>query len=159
MTLRLLLGCLLGLVLAAPALRASDLTIVRIQPGWRDAASFKRISEYFTGREHTGREVVLRTHPGTRAGYYFLIRVRNTGAPVRATFAFQVIPNSRAQPVLHQLTAELGTGDTLLNLGLTGPDWPEADTNPVAWKLEVKGEDGHVLATALSYLWEKPSAP
>ena len=29
--------------------------------------------------------------------------------------------------------------------------------NPVAWKLDILGPDGHVLASEKSYLWEKPT--
>jgi len=47
----------------------------------------------------------------------------------------------------------------VLNLGLTGTDWPDAKTNPVAWKLDVLAADGRVLASEKSYLWEKPVTP
>jgi hypothetical protein len=45
----------------------------------------------------------------------------------------------------------------VFQLGLTGPDWPDSEINPVAWKLELRSADGQVLASAQSFLWEKPA--
>ena len=135
---------------------AADLTIVRTFTGWRDAASFKHISEYFNGKENTGKETVLRTHAEERAGDYFLVRVANPGAAVAAQFKVQLI--APTEPKLRNFTfpTELKSGETVLNLGLTGADWPDAKTHPVAWKLDILAPDGRVLATDKSYLWEKP---
>jgi hypothetical protein len=140
----------------APA-AASDLSIVRIYTGWRDAASFKRIAEYFDGREHSGREVVRRSHPDTRAGYYFLVRLKNTGAPQSVRFHLEFIELGSAVSRTTIFPAEAGAGSTVFQLGLTGPEWQDAKAQPVAWHLQVLGEDGRVLATEKSYLWEKPS--
>jgi len=137
---------------------AADVTIVRAFTGWRDAASFKRISEYFDGRENTGGETVLRTHADQRAGYYFLVRTANAGAPVTATVRIEIILPSATATKVFTFPTELKTGSTVLDLGLTGADWPDAKTNPVAWKLELLAGDGHVLAAEKSYLWEKPGA-
>ncbi|MEJ1973343.1 MAG: ABC transporter substrate-binding protein [Lacunisphaera sp.] len=80
--------CALGLIAALPAVvsaqtataKAGEVTIVRVQHEWRDAASFKRIAEYFDGQEHNGGEALRRSHPESRAGYYFFVRVKNPGA-------------------------------------------------------------------------------
>ena len=141
----------------APVLSASDLTIVRIYTGWREAASFKRISEYFDGKENTGGEAVLRTHPDQRAGFYFLVRVTNPGAPRTVTARLALITHTAAQPVAHTFVTDLKSGDTVFHLGLTGADWPDAKADPVAWKLELTDADGKVLVTEKSYLWEKPA--
>jgi hypothetical protein len=138
---------------------AADLTIVRVFTGWRDAASFKRISEYFDGREHTGGEAMLRTQPGQRAGYYFLVRVANPGAPQAVKLSLQLNLPGAAKLRTHAFATTLPAGESVLNLGLTGTDWPDAKTNPVAWKLEVLAADGRPLATEKSYLWEKPAGP
>ena len=68
----------LGLIFASIA-SATELTIVHVYTGWRTAASFKRISEYLDGKEHTGGEAVLRTHPDQRGGFYFLVRAAKIG--------------------------------------------------------------------------------
>ena len=145
-------------LLVTPALVAADVTLVRVFTGWRDAASFKRISEYFDGRENTGGEAVLRTHPDQRGGYYFLVRVANAGAPRSVTARLSIISSANAKPRDFSFTPALGGCDTVFHLGLTGADWPDAKASPVAWKLELTDAGGQVLASEKSYLWEKPAA-
>ncbi len=153
MKLLLLSAALLAATLPASA---ADLTIVRAFTGWRDAASFKHISEYFNGRENTHGETMLRTHADQRAGYYFLVRTVNPGAPVAAQFKVQLIAPTEPKFRTFTFPTEIGSGEIVINLGLTGADWPDAKANPVAWMLEVVTTDGRVLATEKSYLWEKP---
>jgi len=145
-------------LLAATAASAAELTIVHVYTGWRDAASFKRISEYFDGKENPGNEKILRTQPDQRGGYYFLIRIANTGSPRSAQAHLEIIDNTTAKPVTHVFALDLGAGKSVIQLGLTGKDWPDAKANPVAWKLNLTDEAGQVLASAKSYLWEKPAA-
>ena len=147
----------LGLIFASIA-SATELTIVHVYTGWRTAASFKRISEYLDGKENTGGEAVLRTHPDQRGGFYFLVRAANPGAAKRIKANLEIITTANAKPVSYSFHPELKAGDTVFHLGLTGADWPDAKVNPVAWKLELLDADGHVLATEKSYLWEKPAA-
>jgi len=151
---------LLALVptLAFAAAEDSGLEIKRVFTGWRDAASFKRISEYFNGKENTGGEAVLRTHPEERGGFYFLVRVGNSGQPRAVQAHLQVINAAKAEPARYDFKTELKSGDTVFHLGLTGSDWLDPRANPVAWKLELTDADGTVLATDRSYLWEKPAA-
>ena len=152
---RVLRLSLVSFALSAVVAFASDITVVPIFTGYRDAASFKRISEYFSGKENTGGQTVLRTHPEQRSGYYFQLRV-NTAAAVDARIVLQVIAPDTATPRTFNFTATLTSPKTMLNLGLTGPDWPDLKINPVAWKLEVLSSDGKLLAVENSYLWEKP---
>jgi hypothetical protein len=137
--------------------KEGDLAIVRVFTGWRDAASFKRISEYFTGKENSGGEAVLRTHPDRRDGYYFLVRVRNSDAPRPLKARLSMIAETSARPREFTFATELRAGDTVFHLGLTGPDWPDPKADPVAWCLELTDASGKVLATEKSYLWEKPA--
>ena len=146
-----------GLAKEDATVSATAVTIIRVQHEWRDAASFKRIAEYFDGREHNGSAAIRRSHPETRAGYYFFVRVKNPGALRPATASLQVIHTTSAMPVHYQFPVELKAGDTVFNIGLTGADWPDAKLHPVAWKLQFLDADGKVLATEASYLWEKPA--
>lgn len=155
---RVIRGGFFFLLLGLCAASAAELTITRVYSGWRDAASFKHISEYFDGRENTGGEAVLRTHPDQRGGYYFLVRVANPGAPLKTTAHLKVITSAAAKPVEYDFSPELRTGNTVFHLGLTGSDWTDAKTNPVAWKLDLTDADGKLLATEKSYLWEQPAA-
>jgi len=149
---------LLALFLACTlSASAADVSIVRVFTGWRDAASFKRISEYFTGRENTGGETVLRTQPAERGGYYFLVRTDNDRAPFAGTLAIRVIVPDSPDARLFKFAVDVPAGNAVYNLGLTGTDWPDRKVDAVAWKLEVLGPGGEVLATQTSYLWEKPA--
>ncbi|HWA25899.1 MAG TPA: hypothetical protein VG734_09570 [Lacunisphaera sp.] len=151
-------GCILFLLLGLAPAFAADVSIVRVFTGWREAASFKRISEYFNGKENSGGEAIIRTQPDQRSGYYFLVRTANSGAarPIKANL--EIITATNAKPLSYTFPAELKPGSTVFHLGLTGTDWPDGTATPVAWKLELVDADGHVLATEKSYLWEKPAA-
>ncbi len=139
--------------------RAADVEFKRVWPGWRSAESFERISEFFTAKENTGREMVVRTQPANRTGYYFFVRLHNRGATLPdAKFSLQVIAPNDPQPKTFVFPATVGTGTTLFNLGLTGGDWASGEkSNPVAWKLELLASDGHAVAAEKSFLWEKPA--
>ena len=139
--------------------KEGELAVVRVFTGWHDAASFKHISEYFDGRENTHGEVMLRTHPDQRAGYYFLVRIVNHGTPAALKINVQMITPTDTKTRIHTFATDLQPGETVLNLGFTGTDWPDARANPVAWKLDIVAADGRVLATGKSYLWEKPAGP
>ena len=154
---RLLSSLFIFTALVASA-TASEVTIARVFSGWRDAESFKRISEYFTGKENTGGDNVLRTHPDQRAGFYFLVRATNPGAPTSIKISVDVITPTDNKPKTYSFSADLKTGTTVLNIGLTANDWPDAKANPVAWKIELIADDGHVLTGAKSYLWENNNA-
>lgn len=152
---RLLRLSLVWLAFGVASAFAADVTVVPMFAGYRETASFKRISEYFSGKENTGGQLILRTHPDQRSGYYFQLRI-NTPSTVDARLVLQVITPDTATPRVFNFTASLTSPKTMLNLGLTGADWPDLKINPVAWRLEVYGADGKLLATENSYLWEKP---
>lgn len=154
----------LGFLFPCPAWSAPHdatdgrITIARVFTGWRDAASFKRISEYFSGQENTGGAIVLRTHADQRAGFYFLVRAANPGATVAVKINLQLIAPTDSKPRTYAFSTELKPGANVLNLGLTAGDWPDAKANPVAWQIDFLATDGHLLTSEKSYLWEKPGA-
>jgi hypothetical protein len=155
--LRALCGFFLCSLLTAASAPAQDVSLVRVFPGWRDAASFKRISEYFTGRENTGGETILRTHPTQRAGFYFLVRLVNPGPARPAHFRLQTIAPGAQSPHTDTFPAELKPGSAAYHLGLTGPEWQNPKSQPVAWHLQILAADGRLLAEQKSYLWENPA--
>lgn len=154
---RVIRGCLLLGLLGVGTVAASELTIVRVFTGWRDAGSFKRISEYFDGRENTGGQVVLRTHPEERGGYYFLVRVANPGATRPVKLTLDVVAAATPRLRSFAFAADLGAGESVINLGLTGVDWTDRKADPVAWKLTILSAGNQPLAVEKSYLWEKPA--
>jgi hypothetical protein len=149
------------IVVAATSLvgaSAAEVEFVRVWPGWRSAESFERISEFFTGEENTGRETVLRTHPGRRDGFYYLVRTANSGETLTgATFVLRVIAPSEPDPKVTTFPVDLPPRSKVFLLGLTGPEWPHEEVHPVAWKLELRSANDTVLASAQSFLWEKPA--
>jgi len=152
-----LIGTILALLAPFPA-RAADVEFVRVWPAWRDATAFESIAEYFGGGEQTGGRIVLRTEPAVRSGFYFLVRVSNSGdALPGAHFALQVITPASAAPKTYAFPANLPHRSAVYQLGLTGAAWPDRKVHPVAWKLELLAADERVLASAQSFLWEKPS--
>ena len=138
--------------------RAADIEFLRVWPGWRDADSFRRISEYFSGVENTGGQIVLRTHAEARAGFYFLARVSNSGAELAGVkFVLHIIAPDSAEPRVFAFPAAIPAGATVFQLGLTGTDWPGPKVHPVAWMLELTAPEGRILVVQKSFLWEMPA--
>lgn len=135
---------------------AANVEIVRVFGGWRTAASFKRISEYFNGRENTGAEIVVRSQPGEREGYYFLVRMKNPGAATDARIVLDVVTPDSHRPRTFTFLTALPAGKAVFNFGLTGADWPRRSVEAVAWKIDVFDASNELLASEKSYLWEKP---
>ena len=148
---------LLALLLLAPALRAQPaaVEIVRVFTGWRDTASFQGISEHFDGREHTGGIIMLRSRPAERDGYYWLIRLKNGGpALAGAKFELQVITPASPDARVFAFPADVPAGSAVFRIGLTGVDWHDARTRPVAWRLSLLAADGHTEIATQSFLWD-----
>jgi hypothetical protein len=146
------------LMVSTLAAFVADVEFIHVWPGWRAAESFDRISEYFGGRENSGRKVVLRTQPDTRGGYYFLVRVKSASAVGNAKFEVSVIRPDHPEPKVYRFEAAVPAREAVFELGLTGSDWPGGENvNPVAWKLALLGSDGRILAEHKSFLWEKPA--
>jgi hypothetical protein len=153
---RLLLG-LFFLSAVAALSRAADAQFVRVWPGWREAESFDRIGEYLGQGEQTGRQVVIRSHPESRAGYYFLTRIKHSADLTGAKFILQVIRPDKPDTLTFSFPVPPVSGsETVFDLGLTGPDWPAAKkAHPVAWRLQLVSASGTPLGEQKSFLWEK----
>jgi hypothetical protein len=147
-------------LLTAVFTSAADLEIVRVFTGWRTAESFHRLSEYFGGKENDGSAKVLRSQPAERAGYYWLVRLKNRLTPLTgAKFELQVISPISAEAKTFTFAADIPSGRCLFQLGLTGSDWPGAKARPDAWHLSLVAADGKTLLARESYLWELPAKP
>ena len=154
------LAAALLLLSLASASRAADVSIKRVWPEWFDADSFQSFYEDHTGNELTGRWIPLRSRPQDRAGLYFLTRVENPGARILgATFVIRVIAPESTDTRTYSFPADVPAGSRLFQIGLTGKDWAKRREEPVAWALELRAPDGSVLASARSFLWEKPAGP
>jgi hypothetical protein len=146
------------LALLAPCLRAADVTFVRVWPQWQTADPFLRISEFFTGRENPGERTILRTQADNRAGFYFLIRVKNPGPLITGThFTVAVIIPGHPDPKVFTFPTNVPAGGKVYQLGLTGADWPGKRIYPLAWQVELLDAEGRALAAQQSFLWSKPN--
>jgi hypothetical protein len=145
-------------LLAIATVRAAPAEFVRVWPGWRDAESFERIGEYFGRAKNDPRQLTLRTRPDVRDGFYFLLRVKHAAPLERAKLVIDVIRPDAPRPVQFVFPVDAPkAGETVFDVGLTGEDWPGGrDSHPVAWRIELRGADGAVLAQEKSFLWEKP---
>jgi len=154
---RVFFTALLVLVVASVC-AAADLKIVRVWPGYRTAESFERISEYLGKDEDARGQLILRTQPATRAGYYFLLRVNNSAAAIAdAKIELQVITPFSSEPKTYNFTCTLPAKSHALNLGLTGTDWiGKPKDEVVAWQLRLLSPTGAELAKAQSHLWSLP---
>lgn len=146
---------LLLLCLATTA-RAGEVTFKRVWPQWYDADSFQSFYEDKTGRELTGKWIVVRSQPEDRAGIYFLTRVENPDTAVKgATFTLRVIAPDSTETTTYNFPQDIPAGSHLFQIGLTGKDWNKPRVQPVAWQLELRSADGRILAQAKSFLWDK----
>lgn len=136
-----------------------DLKLVRLLPGYRTAESFVTIGEHFGRGEHTGGRQVERSQPTERGGYYFLARVRSERALSGARVQVEVILPGSLEPKAFSFVADLREGESVVHLGITGTDWPEAQAAPLAWRLTVRERDGGgLLLDERSFLWAVPPA-
>jgi hypothetical protein len=146
-------------VLTATTLsQAAELTLVRVWPGYRTAESFENISEYFGKDEDPAAQHVLRTQKNERAGYYFLVRLKNKGVELTgARFELQLVTPFATEPHTYTFESNLLPGSHAFHLGLTGTDWPgRPKDESIAWKLRVLSSDGTELLQTQSFLWAQP---
>ncbi len=134
-------------------LHAADVELTRVWPAWRSAESFERISEYFNGQENTGRHIVLRTQPDSRAGYYFLIRAKATTTTLGAKFVLQIITPDAPDPKTYSFPITLGPKEEIFDVGVTGTDWGGKKIHAVAWRLSVVSAEGREFVSQQSFLW------
>jgi hypothetical protein len=157
-SLRLVLAVLaLGCAVSAPA-ETADLKLVRVWPEYREAASFTRIAEYFGGKEKAP-ELVVRSQPESRDGYYFLARFDSGIARPGAILALEYIVPGDELARVQFFNVDLPRGSRAVLAGVTGADWPGREVAPTAWRLRLLDASGAELAREQSFLWSLPPAP
>ncbi len=123
-------------------------------------ADFRRISEYFTGRENTSGRLIERTDPQQRAGYYFILSLEwhphtTLSAGTQADLDYILKGDPQPRHAHFVFSAPTGTFHEIL-LGLTGTNWTDQNATMVAWKVALEDAAGAVLATQQSFLWSLP---
>jgi hypothetical protein len=140
------------------AASASEVKLVRVWPEHRKGDSFVRIGEYFGGKEKAP-ELLVRSQPNSREGYYFLARFKSKKALPGSVIVLEyVLPGEETERVQF-FPVDLPRGSRAVLAGLTGSDWPDAKVAPTAWRLRLLGPTGAELAREQSFLWSLPAAP
>jgi len=138
----------------ATVLSASALEIVHVWPGFRTAESFESIGEFFGHEEHRGGRLLLRSQPVERSGFYFLTRLKSPEAIADAEIRLDVILPGSPTPKTYLYATDLPAGASVLQVGVTGADWPDAKIRPLAWRLQVvERSTRRPLAETQSFLW------
>lgn len=151
------LGSLLALVPAPAPAATEGVGFVRIWPSYRTADSFTTVGELLGGGERASGRIVRRTQPGSREGFYFLTRLTLSTPLLGAEVRLELVLPASASVVTHRFPLDLPAGEPVLHLGVTGSDWPGAESRPVAWRLSVRARDnGPVLVQSQSALWTAP---
>ena len=121
---------------------------------YRDADSFKRISEHLSGKENKGRYQVFRTDPNNRNGYYVALKLDKQDSGDRvSSIRIQYVQAGTLEAVTRDLAAESIRKERIL-VGLTHDAWSETNKLPTAWKLDFLDESGTILFSSQSFLWE-----
>lgn len=124
---------------------------------FREHYDFVRISEYFSGKENTSGQIILRSQENQRRGLYFHIAIRDGGTrmPVQnQKLILKILDSESIDFKTHSfdLSSEILQNGRIL-LGLCGEDWISSKLIPIAWHLELQSKNGKILADTQSYLW------
>ena len=138
-----------------------NVSINAVAQRYIEESHFKRISEYFTNTENKGGNIIERTDPQQRTGYYFIVDLHwHPGvvipAGTKAVLDYIRADNPAPRQAVFTFSTAAGTWSEIF-LGLTGADWPSATTELVAYRLRLETADGQLLAEHKSFLWDMPA--
>ena len=123
-----------------------------------EEADFQRIGEYFTGEEVVGNRIYLRSDPGRRAGWYWIIPAGDL--PIRDELAEAVveiqIPGSPKEKIFPLRIDQPVPINAVFWIGLTGADWPNPELRPIAWRIGLHSSTGEEIYSRESLLWSPP---
>lgn len=157
---RLILTILIATLLAGcastPKSALSSVEIEEIKPRYIEDEQLRRISEYLTNKEYTGKRIYLRSQTRERSGYYFVlilnenIRRLPNGTQIIGEF---YAPSSLEKKTYAFVLPARRPKTNEIFIGLTGEDWPRREEVPSAWKFTIKDANGVLLTEKKSYLW------
>jgi hypothetical protein len=119
---------------------------------------FQSISEFFSGKENTGKYLILRTTPEERAGVYIDIRLDEKVAelPSGSNAILHVVFDNNRNPQIFTFPIKGEKLDTKkVLLGITGDQWKNKPKS-IAWLLELRDASNNVICSKKSFLWELP---
>ena len=134
-----------------------EIEIKLVQPRYFQEDDFKRIPEYLTGKEFSGRRLIVRTQPAQRAGLYFILTLSRSAAALPNDTKVRIELLLEGEPRPKSFTLEIPkkrpfTRD--LFMGLTGSHWPHPDIRPLAWNVSLVGPSDEIIDQKESFLWE-----
>ncbi len=146
---------LLAVLLAVPSLFAG-IDLQRVDVLRKQEGDFKRISEYFTGKENTGRRLISRTQDDRRAGIYFTLTLPGgiKQLPARTKVRVEIVTPEKAGTEVFVFNVS-DNRPTLgeIWLGLTEPRFANKDLAITAWRVVLLDDKNEILAEKKSYLW------
>jgi hypothetical protein len=151
---RLMISLCLVLLLLT---QAAAVTIETAHSQFFNEEEIRPISQYFGSALGKQRfRTVVASDPGNPAGHYFVAKLTDHGGNAPASARLTCLPSDRKKELEHTWNLAGKELKGWLYLGLTGGDWPDPEVQPMAWRLELLGDDGSVLAEWKSFLWEMP---
>lgn len=146
--------CLISWLLLLMAAPLGAVSIETAFTRYYEEGDIRPIRQYFgTELRNQGFRTVLASRPDAPAGQYFILKV--TGAEEAASARMTLYSTESKNPATHawDLPGKIGKW---LYLGLTGNDWPDQETRPLAWRIELLDASGTPVAEWKSFLWELP---
>jgi hypothetical protein len=151
-------GCLIGLSIILSSVSSAEVGLKIQNCLYIEESAFKRIPEYFTGREFTGRNIYCRSNLRDRSGYYFVIKVNDPSSEINADCCWVVdwVPPLDPKPKTQKIPlAEEDIRGKEVFIGLTGEDWKDPLLKPLAWRISLVSKKGVTLGQHKSFLWSK----
>ena len=146
---RFLFLSLSTLILSGSLCNAADI----VYSQFRDADSFKRISEHMSGEENPGRYAIARTHPENRSGHYIALKIESSDQPNHwKTIRIQIVRPGGQDVISYDLPISV-QGKSRALIGLTDSYWSDGERAPLAWKAEMLDAQGNIVSSAQSFLW------
>ena len=138
------------------------MAIKQVYHEYKEANDFRRISQYFDGKENRGKRFIARTQPNAYGGYYFVIRLndRVSNLPQESQVKLAVILPQQPEPKVYKLTVPQNESRSCeIYAGITGSDWADPLQTPIAWRIMVYDNQKKLLAEQHSFLWNDDMHP
>ena len=119
---------------------------------------FKRIPEFFTGREFSGWKVYCRSKPQVRDGFYFVVKVggKKQKLPINSHWFVEWVTSADPMVKTQKVSiSNLKLFGKEVYIGLTGDHWTDRSLKPLAWRLRLIDDQGITLGSSQSFLWSK----
>lgn len=119
------------------------------------ATDFLRISEYFTGKENTGGDTILRVDDLWRAGLYLVVKLSQPACELsedaELIFKYVLSDCKEEKNKVFELKSKRGRSHWVF-VGMTGVDYHGCNQTFLAWSLEIYS-NGECVSQE-SYLWD-----